>query len=104
AHGHADLRGPASSRGTHTRGSRLPPATRLSPIPAPCGSPSASLWSSASRSLLRERRILAALGSFRLLTQSRDSKSSGQVLFHVFRRPVQNQPRRNLVLPCPRRA
>lgn len=29
----ADLRGPASSRGTHTRGSRLPPATRLSPIP-----------------------------------------------------------------------
>src|SRR5207302_9352061 len=42
-------------------------------------------------------RILAALDSFRLLTQSRDSKSSGQGLFHMFRRLAQNQPRSNLV-------
>ncbi|MGY4314987.1 hypothetical protein [Bradyrhizobium sp. JR3.5] len=42
-------------------------------------------------------RILATLDSFRLLTQGGDSKSSGQMFFHVFRRLVQNQPRSNLV-------
>ena len=80
--------------------SRIAPAscsTAIALTPVPCGSPSASPWSSASRSFLRDGRILAALDSFRLLTPSRDSKSWGRVLFHVFRRPVQNQPRSNLV-------
>jgi hypothetical protein len=37
---------------------------------------------------LNEGRILVALESFRMLTQGRDSKSSGQALFHVFRSAV----------------
>jgi hypothetical protein len=89
ARARADPRSPASSRGAHIRGSRLPPAAPLSPIHVASGSQSASPRSSASRSILRAGRILEALESFRLLTQGGDPKSLKQALFHVFRRPMQ---------------
>jgi hypothetical protein len=47
--------------------------------------------------------MLAALKSFGLLTQGRDSKSLGQALFHVFRRPVQKGAHA-AILSCLRRA
>ncbi|UPK28065.1 hypothetical protein [Bradyrhizobium sp. 195] len=60
---------------------RLPLSARISKQNGNCN----------ARSLLRAGRIFATLDSFRLLTESRDSKSSGQS-----RSFVQNQPRSNL--------